>query len=85
MAYKLVIPKKVQKEIEKIDLKDKPRFEAVLVRIQENPFIGKKLSGEHKNARSYKVWPYRILYEIIDNDLIILVIRIGHRQGVYKK
>ncbi|MBU4299512.1 type II toxin-antitoxin system RelE/ParE family toxin [Patescibacteria group bacterium] len=34
-------------------------------------------------AYSYRVWPYRIIYRIYKNLLLIIVIRIGHRQGVY--
>jgi len=49
-----------------------------------DPFVGKKLKGEYENQYSYRVWPYRIIYEIRKNELVVLVIRVGHRQGVYK-
>ena len=53
--------------------------------LEEDPFIGKKLSGEFQGIRSFRVWPYRILYEIKKKELFVFVIRIAHRQGAYKK
>lgn len=83
MEYQVVIPKKVQKELERIDSRYKQKILAALIVLKNNPFGGKKLEGEHKSQRSYEVWPYRIIYEIYKQKLILLIIRIGHRQGVY--
>jgi len=44
-----------------------------------DPFIGKKLSGEFEGHYSVRVWPYRVVYKIYKNELLVLVIRIGHR------
>lgn len=85
MKYQIVVPKKVQKELNKIDVKYKNKISAVLISLQDDPFIGKKLHGKYKKQLSYNVWPYRIIYEIEKKKLIILIINIGHRQGVYKR
>ncbi|MBU1102726.1 type II toxin-antitoxin system RelE/ParE family toxin [Patescibacteria group bacterium] len=83
MAYKLVIPKRVQKELDKIDSRYQPRISAALVNLADDPYLGKKLEGEYKKWRSYAVWPYRIVYKIKKRELIVLIITITHRQGVY--
>ena len=83
MGYQLVVPKSVQKEIEKIDNRYKQRILAALVSLEKDPFLGKKLGGARKYERSYEVWPYRIIYHIKESELIILVVKVGHRQGVY--
>lgn len=31
-----------------------------------------------------RVGDYRIIYEIQDKEVIVLVLRIGHRKGVYR-
>lgn len=50
----------------------------------ENPRVkGKSLKGELKEYWRYRVGDYRILSKIIDNELIILVIDIGHRKDIY--
>jgi mRNA interferase RelE/StbE len=83
MKYCLVIPKKVQKEIDRIDKKYKVKVLLALKILEEEPYTGKKLEGEYSGKRSYRVWPYRIIYEIRKKELIILIIHIGHRQSAY--
>jgi len=83
MPYAVVIPRKVQKEIKRIDKRYRKKILAALVILGDDPFVGKQLEGDCKNQWSLRVWPYRIIYEIEKKKLIVLIIRIGHRQGVY--
>lgn len=83
MEYQIKIPKKAQKDLEKIDKRIQSRIKLALIAIRDNPYIGKKLDGQYQDCRSHEVWPYRIIYKIQKKYLIIEVIRIGHRQGVY--
>jgi len=85
MAYRIVIPKKTQKDLDKIDERYKKRIIETLRVLSLDPYSGKSLEGENKGQYSYRVWPYRIIYEIYVKELVILIIRIGHRQGVYKR
>ena len=51
----------------------------------ENPrSIGKALTGDMSGAWRYRVGDYRILCEIHDKDIIILVLSVGHRREVYR-
>ena len=50
----------------------------------ENPrLFGKPLVGDMKGYWRYRVGAYRIIADIIDSEVIIEVINIGHRQEVY--
>ena len=84
MRYTVIIPKKVQKDIAKIDIRYKQRILLALTMLKDSPFVGKKLAGEYVGLRSYEVWPYRIIYEVCDGRLLVIFIRVWHRQGVYK-
>ena len=53
-------------------------------KLKNDPDAGKKLKGPLKNFRSLKVWPYRIIYQYSDNDKVIFINAIQHRQSVYK-
>lgn len=44
---------------------------------------GKALSGQYKGSWRYRVGDHRILAEILDDVLVILLIDIGHRSTVY--
>ncbi len=83
MAYRVIIPAKVQKEVNKIPIQFRRKIIAALVALTDNPYFGKKLEGKYKEEWSLKVWPYRIIYRIYKQKSLILIIRVGHRQGIY--
>lgn len=45
--------------------------------------FGKALSGDLGEYWRYRVEDYRILCEIQDDVLIVLVVKVGHRRDVY--
>ena len=50
----------------------------------ENPRIkGKALTGDLKGLWCYRVEDYRILAEIQDDKIVILILDIGHRSKIY--
>jgi len=57
----------------------------VLEVIQDDPFSGKQLHGPRAGQYSFRVWPYRIIYRVEKEKLLVLVIAFGHRQGVYNQ
>ena len=60
------------------------RFLQTRVQDQEDPRqFGKGLSGDLGDFRRYRVDDYRILCEIKDQQLIVLVVHVGHRRDVY--
>ena len=83
MAYQVIIPAKAQKELDKIPAHYYRKIVATLVVLSNNPYFGKKLKGERKGEWSFKVWPYRIIYTIKKYQLVVLIIKIGNRQGTY--
>lgn len=83
MQYRIVLPKSAQKDLQKVDSRHRNRIVVALDALISEPYLGKKLEGEYRGYYSYRVWPYRIIYGIKKNELIVLIIRIGHRQGIY--
>jgi len=82
--YQVVLSRSAEKDLEKINNKFKPHVFAALFDLRKNPYLGKKLKGKFQDYYSLRVGIYRIIYKIYKRELNILVIRIGHRQGVYK-
>lgn len=70
----LALPKDIQKRLDKclLSLQDNPRAPGV-----------KALTGEPGVFR-LRVGDYRVLYEVHDNELIVLVLKVGHRRDVYR-
>jgi len=83
--YNVLITKSAAKELEAIPEKDRRR---IIERIrglasEPRPLGVEKLSGDDK-YRS-RQGNFRILYEILDRDLVVTVIRIGDRRDVYRR
>lgn len=84
MEYHIRFAPKAEKDLAKIKGRDRTKILLALRGLQENPSAGKKLKGELNSLYSARVWPYRIVYAIYKKELLILIVRIGHRQGVYE-
>lgn len=78
MSYNLKFEKNALKSLTKIDSNQRILLMAWIQKNLdqcENPRShGKALSGKLNNYWSYRVGDYRIVVEIIDNELIIIVI-----------
>ncbi|MFP4459780.1 MAG: type II toxin-antitoxin system RelE family toxin [Candidatus Zixiibacteriota bacterium] len=84
MKYSIKILKSAQKKLSKIDEVSQDRIiEAIRgLANQPRPRGCKKLSN--RPAWRMSVGNYRVIYEIYDNELRILVIALGHRRDVYR-
>ncbi len=81
---KLIVTPKAQKEISRIQKTEQIKVDKKLHLLEEEPFLGKKLSGELEGFRSLRSWPYRIIYHINGKEKEIWVDNILHRQEAYK-
>ena len=83
MVYKISLKPSVKKELDRLSKRDQRRIYGALALISHDPFIGKKLQGEYRGLYSFRSWPYRIIYTILRKELLIIIVKIGHRQGAY--
>ena len=83
MSFQLRVEQSALKSLNRIPERDRQRIIVSLAGIKKDPFGGKVLDGELKGVRSWRVGEYRVLYRILKQELLIIVIRIGPRQGVY--
>ncbi len=82
--YVLQYMKKAIKALAKIN---EPYYSAIVKAIEElaknpRPFGYDKLTG--RNGYRIRVGTYRILYDIFDNHLIIAIVNLGSRGGIYE-
>ena len=83
-SYKILIKPSAVKEIESIPQKDRSRIVYRIQGLAENPRPHgcEKLSDQEKyRVRQGK---YRILYQVFDAEVIVLVVRVAHRKKSYK-
>lgn len=84
-SYSILFTRSAAKELERVPTKDRHRIVTRIGALADNPRpVGaEKLSGDDK----YRIrqGDYCILYEIVDADLIVTVVRIGNRREVYRR
>lgn len=84
-SYSVLLTKSAAKELETVPTKDRRRIVTKIGSLTHNPRpVGvEKLSGDEK----YRIrqGDYRILYEIVNAELIVTVVRIGNRREVYRR
>lgn len=84
MIWKLEILRRAQKQLARIPNPDRQRiYEAIqnLIRDPRPPGC-KKLKDS--DAWRIRIGDYRVIYEIHDEVLLVLVLEIGHRREVYR-
>jgi mRNA interferase RelE/StbE len=84
-SYSILLTKSAARELERVPAKVRQRIVARIGALAENPRpVGaEKLSGDDK----YRIrqGDYRILYEIVDAELVVTVVRVGNRREVYRR
>ncbi|MDZ8105399.1 MAG: type II toxin-antitoxin system RelE/ParE family toxin [Nostoc sp. DedQUE12a] len=77
--------KSASKQLKKLPVDIQSRLESKIQQLGQDPRpdgVGKLKNGE--NRYRIRVGDYRILYQIFDDVLIVIVVRVGHRREVYR-
>ena len=83
-SYKVLIKPSAVKEIEFLPRKDRSRIVYRIQGLAENPRPHgcEKLSGQEKyRVRQGK---YRILYQVFDDEVVVVVVKVAHRKEAYR-
>ena len=84
MSYSVILPRTVQKALDRLPEDVAKRVLDRLVELEDEPRPAdvKKLTG--RPAWRIRVGDYRVIYEIHDRDLRVVVVTVGHRREVYR-
>ena len=84
MIYTITIKQSAQKALTKIEAPQRTRLIEAIDKLKINPNAGSVLKGEFSGLRRVRIGDYRIVYEVQNAQLVILVIRVAHRRDAYK-
>ena len=84
-SYTIRFDRQVKKDFRSISAQDIKRIKSAIQALSSNPRPNgcTKLKGS-KDYYRIRVGSYRIVYSIEDENLLILVVRVGHRRDVYR-
>ena len=89
MKYKVILTERAKKQLKKLDKHTSALIIGWLeknVNDCENPRIHGKGLVENKSGQwRYRIGDYRVICEIQDNEVVVLVLEIGHRKEIYNK
>ena len=86
MSWKIDIDSTASKYLAKIDKSIRQKLIKAINQLTEldNPRkLGKALQGKYVGFWRYRIGDYRIICEIKDEIITILIIKIGHRKEIY--
>jgi mRNA interferase RelE/StbE len=84
LVYKIVYKKSVHRDLKKLDKQEASNIlDQIENSLSEHPASFPVLKGKFSGLRKYRVGDYKVIYVILEADVVIL--RIGHRREVYKK
>ena len=84
MHYSLQIKQSALKEIQSLPKPERLRLIAAIDQLVTNPHVGKLLKGDFSGLRRIRVGVYRVIYEINEGQVLVLVLRIAHRKQAYR-
>ncbi len=85
MSYSVRIKRSAARELARIPRQDRLRLVLTIDGLGLNPLSGSPLKGEHRGLRRVRVGDWRIVYEVLDDVLEVLVVRVRHRSQVYRR
>ncbi len=83
-AKKLQLAQSVDKNLSKLPKHIQTKIISSFDKIMQNPVSGIKLHGELKDYYKFRVGDYRIIYSFNSKESLIQIVKIEHRQGVYR-
>ena len=85
VAYRVEFLPKAEKQLEKLDRQVAARLVTAAEKLADNPRPAgcKKLQG--RAGYRIRVGDYRVIYEVNDSAVVVIVLELGHRREVYDR
>lgn len=86
MHYEIEFTRAAEKAFSSLPEKVQDRIDDVLDGLEAEPWpVGhKKLKGSKGDLYRVRVGDYRVVYQVEEDRLVVVLIRIGHRKEVYR-
>ncbi|MDE2764902.1 MAG: type II toxin-antitoxin system RelE/ParE family toxin [Chloroflexota bacterium] len=85
MGWSVRIKNSAAKEVAAIPQPARGRIIEAIDSLGEQPLAGAPLRGALRGLRRVRVGDYRIVYQALDDEMVVLVVRAAHRRDVYRR
>ncbi len=83
--FEVRLTRSAARDLQKLPPDARGRVRTTLEALQTDPRLGKALIGELKGLWLYRTASYRLIYQLREAELVVLVVAIGHRRDIYEK
>ena len=85
MQYKIELTRAARRGLASLPKNIAKRLDDCILKLAENPYPTGciKLEGSEDLWR-VRIGNYRIIYQIEDNRLVVVVVKVGHRRDIYR-
>jgi len=88
LTWQIELTDDAAKQLKKLDRREAKQITDYLrkhVDVLDDPRqLGKPLKGQFASLWRYRIGNYRVICELQDSELIVLVVRLGHRKEIYQ-
>lgn len=84
MTYEVRFVRTAQKELKKLDSKEQVRMLKAIQKLSLHPKKGDVRPMVGSTAWRLRVGNYRVIYDINDQVVLVLILKVGHRKDVYR-
>ncbi len=84
--YKIEIKSSAEKSLSKIPYDSHKKVKEKIDELAHNPLPPgcKKLKTPEKDQYRVRAGKYRVIYEVIEDEVLVLIVKVGHRKDIYK-
>ena len=72
------------KELAALPKNDQQRVFDAVTSLRADPLKGSTLSAEWRGFRRLRVGSYRVIYAFDGSELVVAIVRVGHRREIYR-
>lgn len=84
MNWSVRIKRNTEKDLQAIAKSERLRIAEAIDGLRENPYQSSALKGDLSGLRRVRVGAHRVIYEIRENELMVLVIAVWHCREAYR-
>lgn len=84
MSYRLSIPRRVNKRLERLTLRIYARVDQAILALADDPYPPGSRKRQGREEWRVRVGNYRIIYSVDDEQHYVEILSVGHRRDVYR-
>jgi mRNA interferase RelE/StbE len=83
LTYEVYLTTEAEKFLKKCDNSVRDRIINRIAKLSDDPELGKPLTAVLTGLWSLRIGNHRVIYKIRNSELLVVVIKIGHRTNTY--